>query len=182
MTSSFVRRPGRTGPVTVRHGATSPPGRQACRRMRGLGGSRRGHRSESRSAAVAAIAAEGNARRAQALRCVRQAARRRSRAWRARRVVGVGAEHADQLGDDLALGELEDRRARRLGGGVLDDREVTVAERGDLGQVGDAQHLPAAAELAQALADRARGMAADAGVDLVEHERRIQRTTRWRRS
>ena len=60
---------------------------------------------------------------------------------------------------------------RGLGGGVLDDREMAVAERGDLGQVGDAQHLPGLPELAQALADRARGMAADAGVDLVEHER-----------
>ncbi len=62
-----------------------------------------------------------------------------------------------------------------LGGGVLDDREVAVAERGDLGQVGDAQHLPALAEIAQALADGARGVAADAGVDLVEHERRLRR-------
>ena len=31
-----------------------------------------------------------------------------------------------------------------------------------------------AAKLAQALADGARGVAADAGVDLVEHERRLR--------
>ena len=56
------------------------------------------------------------------------------------------------------------------------------AERGDLRQMGDAQDLPALAQLAQARADGARGVAADAGVDLVEHERRIARRRRPRRS
>ena len=59
-----------------------------------------------------------------------------------------------------------------VGGRVLDDREVAVGERGDLRQVGDADDLAAAGELAQLLADRARGLAADAGVDLVEDQRR----------
>ena len=63
--------------------------------------------------------------------------------------------------------------ARGVGGGVLDDREVAVAERGDLGQVGDAEHLPALRQRAQAGADRARGVPADARVDLVEHERAV---------
>ena len=48
-------------------------------------------------------------------------------------------------------------------------------ERGDLRQMGDAEDLPALGELAQVLADRARGVAADAGVDLVEHEQRRRR-------
>ena len=86
-------------------------------------------------------------------------------------VVGVGAEHAHQLGDDLALAELDDGRTRRLDARVLDDREVARAERGDLRQVGDAQHLAALAQLAQPRADGARGLTADAGVDLVEDER-----------
>src|SRR5271165_6091501 len=59
------------------------------------------------------------------------------------RVVAVGAEHAHELGDDLRLLELFDRGARRVGAGVLDDREVAVPERGDLGQMGYAQNLPA---------------------------------------
>ena len=52
-----------------------------------------------------------------------------------------------------------------------------LAERGDLGQVGDAQHLPALGEIAQTLAHRAGGMAADPGVDLVEHQRRLPAMT-----
>ncbi len=53
----------------------------------------------------------------------------------ARGVIGViGAEHADQLGDDVGLGELHDGGAGGVGGGVLDNREVTVAKRGDLGR------------------------------------------------
>ncbi len=72
--------------------------------------------------------------------------------------------------------------ARGVGGGVLDDREVAVAERGDLGQVGDAQHLPALRQLAQASADRAGGVPADARVDLVEHERAVGAGARLRRS
>ena len=44
-----------------------------------------------------------------------------------------------------------------------------------LGQVGDGQHLPVAAELAHQAPDRLRDGAADAGVDLVE-DQRLRRT------
>ncbi len=71
------------------------------------------------------------------------------------------------------LAELDDGGTRRVGGGVLDDREVAFRQRRDLRQVGDAQHLPAGGQLAQALADGARRVPADAGVDLVEHQRRL---------
>ncbi len=50
-------------------------------------------------------------------------------------------------------------------------RKWLLGHRRDLGQVGDAQHLARVAERAQALTDRAGGLAADAGVDLVEHQR-----------
>ena len=50
-------------------------------------------------------------------------------------------------------------------------RKCRVGERRDLGQVRDADHLPAGAQPAQPLADRPRRLAADAGVDLVEHQR-----------
>ena len=59
--------------------------------------------------------------------------------------------------------------ARRLAPiDALLDPEVGCGHRGHLGQVGDAEHLPLLAERAQPLADRPRGVAADAGVDLVE--------------
>ena len=64
------------------------------------------------------------------------------------------------------------RRQRGLGARVLGDREVAGGERGDLRQVRDAEDLAALGERAQPLADGARGLAADAGVDLVEDERR----------
>ena len=66
--------------------------------------------------------------------------------------------------------------------GVLDDREVAVGQRGDLRQVRDADDLAALGERAQLLAHRARGLAADAGVDLVEHERARRRPRRRRPS
>ena len=49
---------------------------------------------------------------------------------------------------------------------------MAVGERGDLRQVRDADDLAAGRELAQLLADRPGGLAADAGVDLVEDQRR----------
>ena len=69
-----------------------------------------------------------------------------------RRVLAVGAEHADQLAHQLGLAELRDGGARRLAGRVLDDREVAVGERGDLGQVGDADDLAAGGEVVTELA------------------------------
>ena len=50
-------------------------------------------------------------------------------------------------------------------------RKWVGGQRGDLRQVGDAEHLAAVAEGAQALADDAGDLAADAGVDLVEDQR-----------
>ena len=50
-----------------------------------------------------------------------------------------------------------------------------LGERRDLRQVGDAEHLAAPRRAPQPLADRACRLAADAGVDLVEHERRATR-------
>ena len=60
------------------------------------------------------------------------------------------------------------------------DPEVPVGQRRDLRQVGDAEHLALGAERAQALADRPRRLAADAGVDLVEDQRRGTRPRRHR--
>jgi hypothetical protein len=49
---------------------------------------------------------------------------------------------------------------------------VAVGVGGDLGQVGDDQHLVAAGQLGQAAADGGGGAAADPGVDLVEDQGR----------
>ena len=76
-------------------------------------------------------------------------------------VVAVGAEHPHELTDHLALAELHDGRSCDLGGGVLDDREVTIAQGGDLGQMGYAEHLPVFRQLAQPCADGTRGVAAE---------------------
>ncbi len=54
---------------------------------------------------------------------------------------------------------------------VLLDAEVPLGERRDLRQVGDAQDLAPLGQRAQLAADRARRLAADARVDLVEDER-----------
>src|SRR5436190_11486664 len=86
-------------------------------------------------------------------------------------VLGVGPQHPAELLDDLTALELRHRRAREILGAGLLDPEVTVGERSDLRQVGDAENLPATAERAQLLAHRARRVAADARVDLVEDER-----------
>jgi len=90
----------------------------------------------------------------------------------ARGVISViSAEHADQLGDHVGLGELDDGGAGGIGGGVLDNREVTIAKRSDLREVRDAQQLPGLTDRAQPLADRARRMATDTSIDLIENKR-----------
>ena len=53
------------------------------------------------------------------------------------------------------------------------DPEVRRGQRGDLRQVRDADHLAVARQRAKPLADGARRVAADPGVDLVEHQRRL---------
>src|SRR3954452_12714745 len=87
------------------------------------------------------------------------------------RVRRIGSEHAAELLDDLAALELRYGGSGELLGACLLDPEVPLGERGDLRQVRDAEHLTAAPERAQLLADRARGVTADAGVALVEEER-----------
>ena len=59
---------------------------------------------------------------------------------------------------------------RRVAGHLLDP-EVPVGDARDLGQVRDRDHLRALREPLQGLRDRVRGLAADAGVDLVEDHR-----------
>ena len=77
-------------------------------------------------------------------------------------VAVLGAQHADQLAHHVGALEAGHRGRGSVRGRVLDDREVAVGERGDLGQVGDADDLAAAREVAQLLADGAGGLAADA--------------------
>ena len=64
------------------------------------------------------------------------------------------------------------RALRDAVAGGLADAIVRVALRGDLRQVGHAQHLALLAERAQLLPDDVGDRAADAGIDLVEHHRR----------
>src|SRR6478609_5770960 len=106
-----------------------------------------------------------------ALSCAAQVARMLA----SRAVLVLGAEHPHELADDIALIELRHRRERRVDGGVLRDREVTLGERGDLREVGDAHDLPTTCEALQTLPHGAGGVPADAGVDLVEDERGLRR-------
>src|ERR1019366_2133474 len=128
LTSSLVRRPGRTDPATVRTVArrspeTAPVGEGA---PEGL----------DRVAAIAARVTLTALRRS-VCSCSRRASQLARVAARAA-VVLVGAEHAHELAEHLALGELDHGGACGVGGGVLDDREVALGERGDLGQMRDA--------------------------------------------
>src|SRR6476659_8263754 len=87
-------------------------------------------------------------------------------------VARVSSEHAHQLADHLALGELHYRRARGRSRRVLDDREVALRERCDLRQMRDAQELALPRQLAQLGPDGTRGLSADTRIELVEGERR----------
>ena len=82
----------------------------------------------------------------------------------------ASAQHPHQLADHRVAVQRAHRGRRRGHRAVLDDREVAIRQRRHLGQVGDAQDLPARRQGAQVLADRPRGVAADPGVDLVEHQ------------
>ena len=79
-------------------------------------------------------------------------------------------EHAHELSYHLVPIQPRGLRGGDSLDGPLVDPEVPVGQRGDLRQVGDAEDLPAPGERAQVLAHGACGMAADAGVDLVEDE------------
>ena len=89
-------------------------------------------------------------------------------------VAVVGAQHADDLGNQGVVGDPGDVGDGGVALGTLLDREVGLGQRGDLRQVGDADDLPGVAQPAQPLADRAGGGAADAGVDLVEDDRALR--------
>jgi hypothetical protein len=64
------------------------------------------------------------------------------------------------------------RDAFALADVVLDDPEMLVGARRDLRRVGDGEHLRLGGEPREPLADRVRDRAADAAVDLVEHQGR----------
>src|SRR5262245_36949849 len=85
-------------------------------------------------------------------------------------VVAIRAQHPDDLRDQLVAGDLLDRGERLSASDALLDPEVALRHRGDLRQVGDAEHLALGAELVQLLADGSSGVAADPRVDLVEDE------------
>jgi len=81
-------------------------------------------------------------------------------------LLALGSEHPRELLDDLLLWQLPHLRARVRRSRPLDDREVPVGQRCDLREVGDADHLTLAGELAQPRANRTGGVTADPGVDL----------------
>jgi hypothetical protein len=79
----------------------------------------------------------------------------------------------DHAGDFVGAGAVVEEADFGFGAAVgfaLVDEEVLVGEGGDLGQVGDAENLLAAAEGFELLADGFRGASADADVDLVEDQ------------
>ena len=61
---------------------------------------------------------------------------------------------------------------RRAANTDLRDAKVMVGVRSDLREMGDTEHLTARAQCLQLASDRGRNGAADAGVDLVENQRR----------
>ena len=75
----------------------------------------------------------------------------------------VAAEHAADLGDNLFALQSLDLRFRLGGGNVLFEPEVSVGERGDLRQVGNADDLAVMAQRPQPLANYPSGVAADPG-------------------
>src|SRR4051794_32781886 len=89
----------------------------------------------------------------------------------------LATEHAADLLDHALAVEPAHAGAGPLAGDVLLEREVGPGQRGDLWQVGDAEHLAALAEGTQPLADGTCGLAADPGVDLVEDQRAGPRPT-----
>ena len=81
---------------------------------------------------------------------------------------GDAAQHPRDLLDARRALQRRDLRAGRLAVGELAHPQVTVTERRDLRQVGDAQHLCRATERGELAPDDLRDRAADAGVDLIE--------------
>ena len=73
-------------------------------------------------------------------------------------VVAVGTQHAHELADDLALGELGDRRERGSAAVSLTIEKWRDRQRGYLRQVGDAEHLPVASASSRRRAPTARAV------------------------
>ena len=81
----------------------------------------------------------------------------------------AGAHAGDFVGAGAVVEEADFGFGAAVGFALVDE-EVLVGEGGDLGQVGDAENLLAAAEGFELLADGFRGAPADADVDLVEDQ------------
>lgn len=85
---------------------------------------------------------------------------------------GIAAEHTGQLTDTILVGDRPHRRRGVPALGCLAHDEVPVGVRGELREMGDTQHLASAGEGSELLANRKGGRAADARINLVEHEHR----------
>jgi len=79
------------------------------------------------------------------------------------------AQHACEFLDARVAVERDDLGAGRPPVCELADPQVVMALRGDLRQVGDAQHLAAIAQRAQFRADDLGDRPTDAGIHFVEH-------------
>jgi hypothetical protein len=82
---------------------------------------------------------------------------------------GDAAQHACDLFDARRALQRRDLRAGGLAVREFADPQMAAAERRDLRQVRDAEHLRGATERSQLAPDDLRDRAADARVDLVEH-------------
>src|SRR5438105_3570871 len=86
----------------------------------------------------------------------------------------VATEHPRDLRGPLIPGDDGGGGARATTAHALGHPHVLVRQRGDGSQMRDTEHLPAAAERGELVADDGGGAAADAGIDLVEdHCRRV---------
>ena len=81
------------------------------------------------------------------------------------------AEHTRDLFGAITGFQNRDAAASRTAPLFFFDREMTIGERRDLRQVGDAQNLVKARELFHFAADHLRDCAADSRVHLVENHR-----------
>ena len=85
---------------------------------------------------------------------------------------GLAADHPGDLADALRAGHRMDLAAgAAVRADRLADHQMGVGAGGDLGQMGDRQHLAVLSELAHQPPDGVADRAADAGVDLVEDQR-----------
>jgi len=80
------------------------------------------------------------------------------------------AKHAGELVDTLLGGQGLDLGQRGAARGAFLHPQLRVCLGRDLGQVGHAEHLSVGAETAQQAADDLGDAAADADIDLVEHQ------------